>query len=118
MVYLRVCGNTLSHLEHGCEKRDEVIGLAERGDANGTVASCTADALNPHQGEHHDPGSLREDRHAPGRCADTLTSTPIGTKGVAVPPPYAAGASGDQPPPDVERLDHYPLAGGTPAPLP
>jgi hypothetical protein len=53
-----------------------------------------------------------------GDVADTLTSTPIGTKGAPVAPPYPAGASGDQPPPEVERLDHYPLAGGTPAPLP
>jgi len=45
----------------------------------------------------------------------TLISTPIGTKGLPVPPPHTAGASGDQPPPAAERLDHYAIAGGTPA---
>jgi len=53
-----------------------------------------------------------------GDVTDTLSVSPIGTKGTPIAGPYPPGASGDQPPVEAARLAHVVIAGGTPRPAP
>jgi hypothetical protein len=55
---------------------------------------------------------------APNTAADTLTSTPIGTKGTPGSPPFALGVSGDNPPVAAARLSWYAITGASALPAP
>ena len=47
--------------------------------------------------------------------SDTLSQSPIGTKGAPVSGPYAPGQNGETQPAEAVRLAHYPINTGAPA---